>query len=144
MKARLGTLVLVLLLAVGTVWGGVTASISGTVTDPTGAVVPGASVTALNTDTGISTSTQTNTQGFYSFPVLPTGKYEVTIRAAGFEEYRQTDLVLDVNNALRIDAAMKVGAVTQEVSVSATAVHVDTSNTQMGEVIGTTKSLRFH
>ena len=139
MKARLGTLVLVLLLVVGTVWGGVTGSISGTVTDPTGAVVPGASITALNTDTGISTSTQTNTQGFYSFPVLPTGKYEVTIRAAGFEEYRQTDLVLDVNNALRIDAAMKVGGVTQEVSVSATAVHVDTSNTQMGEVIGTSK-----
>jgi carboxypeptidase family protein/TonB-dependent receptor-like protein len=139
MKARLGTLVLVLLLAVGTVWGGVTGSISGTVTDPTGGVVPGASVTALNTDTGISTSTQTNTQGFYSFPVLPTGKYEVTIRATGFEEYRETDMVLDVNNALRIDAAMKVGGVTQEVSVSATAVHVDTSNTQMGEVIGTSK-----
>ena len=84
-------------------------------------------------------STQTNAQGFYNFPALPTGKYEVRIKATGFEEYRETDLVLDVNNALRIDAAMKVGSVSQEVSVSSTAVHVETTNTQMGEVIGTTK-----
>ncbi|MGO8818478.1 MAG: carboxypeptidase regulatory-like domain-containing protein [Terriglobia bacterium] len=139
MKGTLGTLALVLLLSTGTVWGDVTASISGTVNDPTGAVIPGATVTALNTDKGISNSTQTNTQGFYSFPALPTGKYEVSIRATGFEEYRQTGLVLDVDTALRVDAVMKVGAVNQEVSVSATAVHVDTSNTQMGEVITDTK-----
>ena len=81
MKGTLGTLALVLLLSTGTVWGDVTASISGTVNDPTGAVIPGATVTALNTDKGISNSTQTNTQGFYSFPALPTGKYEVSIRA---------------------------------------------------------------
>ncbi len=137
MKNRLGALVVLLLLATGTIWAGVTASISGTVTDPTGAVIPGAAVTAHNTDTGIDSSTQTNAQGFYSFPALPTGKYEVRIKATGFEEYRETGLVLDVNNALRIDAAMKVGAVTQEVSVSSTAVHVETTNTQMGEVIGT-------
>src|SRR5208282_4785680 len=96
-------------------------------------------VTARNTDTGIDTSTQTNAQGFYNFPALPPGKYEVTIKATGFEEYRETGLVLDVNNALRIDAAMKVGAVSQEVSVTSTAVHVETTNTQMGEVIGSTK-----
>ena len=139
MKGRWETLVFVLLLATGTVYGSVTASISGTVSDSTGAVIAKASVTARNIDTGIVNSTQTNAQGFYSFPAIPTGKYEVDIRATGFEEYRQTDLVLDVNTALRIDAAMKVGAVTEQVSVSATAVHVDTSNTQMGEVIGTTK-----
>jgi hypothetical protein len=139
MKCRLGTLMIVLLLATATVWGSVTARISGTVTDPTGALVPGASVTAHNTDTGIDVTTQTNSDGFYSFPALSTGKYEVAVQAAGFEEYRQTGLVLDVNTALRVDAVMKVGAVTQEVKVSATAVHVDTTNTQMGEVIGTTK-----
>jgi hypothetical protein len=121
------------------VWGSVTASISGTVTDSTGAIIPNASVTARNTDTGIINSTQSNTDGFYSFPALAPGKYEVIIKAAGFEEYHQTDLVLDVNNAVRVDAVMKVGAVTQQVSVSATAVHVDTSSTQMGEVITDTK-----
>ena len=117
----------------------VTATMSGTVTDPTGAVIPGATVAAHNTDTGIDSSTQTNAQGYYSFPALPTGKYQVTIKAAGFEEYRETGLVLDVNTALRIDAVMKVGSVSQEVSVSSTSVHVETTNTQMGEVIGTTK-----
>jgi hypothetical protein len=139
MKGRVGTLVVLLLLVAGTIWAAVTASISGTVTDPTGAVIPNASVTAHNTDTGFDSSTQTNAQGFYNFPVLPPGKYELRIKAAGFEEYRETDLVLDVNTALRIDAAMRVGAVSQEVSVTSTAVHVETTNTQMGEVIGTTK-----
>ncbi|MGD0227960.1 MAG: carboxypeptidase regulatory-like domain-containing protein [Terriglobia bacterium] len=139
MTNRFGALAVLLLLATATIWAGVTASISGTVTDPTGAVIPNAAVTAHNTETGIDSQTQTNAQGFYSFPALPTGKYEVRIKATGFEEYRETGLVLDVNNALRIDAAMKVGAVNQEVSVSSTAVHVETSNTQMGEVIGNVK-----
>ena len=137
--AILFNLTLLLGLVIPVAYASITASISGTVTDPTGAVIPGASVTAHNTETGIDASTETNAQGFYSFPVLSTGKYEVSIKATGFEEYRQTGLVLDVNTALRIDAVMKVGAVTQEVQVSATAVHVETSNTQMGEVIGTTK-----
>jgi len=136
---HLATLALVFLLGAGFVWGSITASISGTVTDPTGAVIPGASVTAHNTETGIDNSTQTNTRGFYSFPALPAGKYEVSIKANGFQEYRETGLVLDVNTALRVDAALRVGAVSQYVEVSATAVHVETSNTQMGEVIGGTK-----
>src|ERR1017187_4469324 len=122
MKGRLEALVILLLLATRMVWGGVTASISGTVTDPTGAVIPNAAVTAHNTETGIDSPTQTNTQGFYSFPALPTGHYEVKITAAGCQEFRETGLVLDVNTALRVDAAMKVGSVNQEVSVSSTAV----------------------
>jgi len=74
-----------------------------------------------------------------TLPALPAGHYDVQIQAAGFQEYRQTGLVLDVNTALRFDATLKVGGLNQEVEVSATAVHVETSNTQMGEVIGTTK-----
>jgi len=136
---RLGTFALLLVLAAPLARASVTASISGTVTDPTGAVMPGVSVMVLNTDTGIQTSTQTNAAGFYNFPALPTGHYEIKITEKGFEEYRQTGLVLDVNTALRIDATMKVGAVSQEVSITSTAVHVETTNTQMGEVIGNTK-----
>ncbi len=135
MKGRLGSLVVLLLFASGTVWGAVTASISGTVTDSTGAVIPKVSVVVLNTQTGVTNSTQTNAAGFYSFPALPTGHYEVKITASGFEEYQQTGIVLDVNNALRVDATLNVGSVTQQVSVSSTVVHVETSNTQMGEVI---------
>jgi len=139
MKWKLEAAVVLVLLSAGLGWGSVTASISGTVSDPTGAVIPGATVTAHNTETGIDVTTQTNSAGFYSFPALPTGRYEVTIKAGGFEEFRQTGLVLDVNTAARVDATMKVGTVSQQVNVSATAVHVETSSTQMGEVIGTNK-----
>jgi hypothetical protein len=141
MKSQLGTLTIVFLLATGTLWSSINGSISGTVTDSSGAVIPQVSVVARNTETGIQTSTQTNMAGFYSLPALPAGPYEVIITKKGFEEYRQTGLVLDVNTALRVDATLKVGAVTQEVSVSATAAHVETSSTQMGDVIGSAKML---
>ncbi len=136
---KLGGLILAFLLGGGISWGSVTGSISGTVTDSSGAVIPGAAVMATNTETSVQNSTVTNAEGFYSFPALPPGHYEVQIKAKGFEQYRQTALVIDVNSALRVDATLKVGAETQEVSVSATAAHVETSNTQMGEIIGTTK-----
>jgi hypothetical protein len=136
---RLFTLALLLVLRVSVGHASITGSISGTVTDPTGAVVPGATVVAYNTETGIQNSTQTNAQGFYSFPALAAGHYEVRIRATGFQEYRQTGLVLDVNTAQRVDAALVVGGVSQEVNVTATSVLVETSNTQMGEVIGGSK-----
>jgi len=130
---------LALVLGVSMARASITGSISGTVTDPTGAVVPGASVVAINTQTGAQNSTETNAQGFYSFPSLPASRYEVKITASGFQEYRETGLVLDVNNALRVDATLKVGTTTQEVDVTAAAVQVETANTQMGQVIGGTK-----
>lgn len=110
LKVRVEVAVFLLLLVAGSLWGSITGSISGSVTDPSGALIAGASVTAHNTETGIDVSTETNSQGFYSFPALPAGKYEVAIKSPGFEEYRQTGLVLDVNTALRVDASLKVGA----------------------------------
>jgi hypothetical protein len=149
-KLHLGRLVcgsLCLLLAatliagvgVSPVWGSVTGSISGTVKDSSGAVVPGAAVTALNTGTGISQSVQTDAVGFYVFPALPVGSYDLTIRHAGFKEYRQTALALDATVTLSVDATMAVGAVAQEVTVQSASVHVDTSSPQMGEIIGGVK-----
>ena len=117
----------------------VTGSISGTVTDATGAVVPIASVVALEDETGIKHNTHTDAQGFYSFPILPVGHYSVAIQASGFREYHQTGLVIDVNSALRVDVSLELGTVSQQVNVSATVVHVETTNTQMGEVITGTK-----
>jgi hypothetical protein len=67
------------------------------------------------------------------------GHYDITISTKGFSDYRETGLVLDVNTSLRVDASLRVGGVTEQVSVSASAVHVETTNTQMGEVIGTNK-----
>lgn len=131
-----GILVFALLLfACGRLLAGVTASISGTVTDPSGAVVAGATVTATNVETGVVTTLTTNSQGFYSFQSLPLGTYTINVQQNGFKGYAQTGLVLDVNSALVIDVQLQVGTTTEKVEVSADALHVDTESTQMGEVI---------
>ena len=117
----------------------VTGRISGTVKDPTGALVPSAEVTALETQTGIRTATKTDAQGFYSFPSLPVGHYELEVRSSGFKEYKQTGLILDVNTALLIDVPLQIGEASQEVTVNAAAVQVETTNTHMGEVISDAK-----
>jgi hypothetical protein len=113
----------------------VTASISGTVTDPNGLAVAGATVTATNVDTGISEDQKTNTQGYYSFQALPLGHYEIKVTESGFKIFRQTGLVLDVNAALVVDVKLQVGEVKEVVEVASDTLHVETANTQMGEVI---------
>ncbi|MGA9571935.1 MAG: carboxypeptidase-like regulatory domain-containing protein [Candidatus Acidiferrales bacterium] len=119
----------------GRLLAGVTASISGTVTDPSGAVVAGATVTATNVETGVATTLTTNTQGFYSFQSLPLGNYTISVQQSGFKGYAQTGLILNVNDALVIDVHLEVGATTEKVEVSSDALHVDTESTQMGDVI---------
>src|SRR6202162_5846793 len=131
-----GFLVFALLLfPTGRLIAGITASISGTVTDPSGAVIAGATVTATNLDTGVVTTLTTNSQGFYSFQELPLGKYSVTVTQTGFKSYVQTGIMLDVNDALVIDVALQVGQTTEKVEVLSSALHVDTESTQMGEVV---------
>ncbi|HZT70290.1 MAG TPA: carboxypeptidase regulatory-like domain-containing protein [Terriglobia bacterium] len=110
-------------------------SISGIVTDPSGAVVPGAQVTATNTETGIKQSAKSDSAGFYSFPELPIGPYTLTVVHTGFKEFRQTGLVINANSSIRVDVQLEVGETKQSVTVSSTAVHIETTNTQMGEVI---------
>jgi hypothetical protein len=139
-STRLGKYLRVLVFALalftsGRLLAGVTASISGTVTDPSGAVVAGASVTATNVETGVATSLTTNAQGFYSFQSLPLGNYTISVQQSGFKGYSQTGLILNVNDALVIDVHLAVGATTEKVEVSSDALHVDTESTQMGEVI---------
>src|SRR5438309_6151932 len=117
----------------------VTGRISGSVKDPTGAVVPGAHITATGIQTGIRRETASDSQGFFSFPSLPVGQYELTVRANGFKDFRQTGLNLDVNTALTVEVPLELGEATQEVTVNAATVQVETTNTQMGEVISGSK-----
>lgn len=133
---RVSLLLCGLLFLAAAVFAAVTGSISGTVTDTTGAVISGASVVATNTETGVKSTTETNAQGFYSFPNLSVGHYNVQIQAKGFSGYQETGLVLDVDTALRVDAALKVGTVSESVEVSAATAQVDTQSTQMGELVG--------
>jgi hypothetical protein len=114
--------------------------ISGFVYDSTGAIVPDAQVIAVNTQTGVECKVATDAKGFYALPSLPVGEFALTVHKTGFSDYRQTGLVIDINTALRADVTLHVGGVTQSVTVSTSGVHVETSSTQMGEVIGGTKS----
>jgi hypothetical protein len=123
------------LLLCGQTFAGVTASISGTVKDQSGAAIAGATVTATNVDTGVAFPQTTNSQGFYSFQSLPLGKYIVEVQQKGFKTYRRTDLALDVNSALTVDVVLQVGQTTEKIEVQANALHIETINSQMGEVI---------
>src|SRR6202795_4436440 len=133
---RQGFLVAALVLLIcSQLFAGVTASISGTVKDPSGASIAGATVTATNTETGISQTQTSNGQGFYSFQSLPLGKYTIDVQEKGFKAYRQRDITLDVNSALLVDVTLQVGQATEKVEVAADALHVETIASQMGEVI---------
>src|SRR5712672_2645558 len=110
-------------------------SISGTVTDQTGAVVPDTTVTALNLDTTVQQTTKTNSNGSYTLTNLPVGRYEIEIIRDGFRPYKRTGLVIDVNATLREDIALTMGEQSEEVVVSDTAVRVETESSQMGDVV---------
>jgi Carboxypeptidase regulatory-like domain/TonB dependent receptor len=115
--------------------GSVGGSISGTVKDPGGAVIPKAAVTVINADTGVRRNTRTDGNGTYSFPALPIGHYSIEISASGFKTYLLTGVTLDANSTLVIPASLQVGGQSDTVTVSESTVHVDTASTQMGEVI---------
>jgi hypothetical protein len=89
-----------------------TSRITGTVTDPQGAVLPGAKVTAKNEATGVAYSAQTNSAGAFSFESLPVGNYEIRVEAQGFRTYASATNVLSVGAPLVVDVPMQVGATT--------------------------------
>ncbi|MFZ0634047.1 MAG: carboxypeptidase-like regulatory domain-containing protein, partial [Candidatus Acidiferrales bacterium] len=137
-STKLSVLAITLLLACAA-WASEVGSISGVVTDPTGAAVVKATVVIRNVATGVTTSVTTNEAGAYSFLALPVGRYDLTVSATGFEKYQETGIVLNTNDQLRHDVALKIGAVTNTVEVAANALHVETANTQLGDVISGTQ-----
>jgi hypothetical protein len=114
---------------------GTQAGISGIVTDSTGAVMSGATVQATSRETGIVEKRQTNGDGFYAFLDLPPGHYDLAIQKPGFKEFRQTDILLDVDSSKIINIKLKVGDISEQIEVSGEAVQLDTASTQIGEVI---------
>jgi hypothetical protein len=121
------------------VWASITGSISGIVTDPSGALVVGAAVTAVNTQTGVRAVIHTDKSGFYSFQDLSVGIYDLQVEQKGFKTFQQSRIVIDANSAIRIDVKLELGEVTEKVTVESQAVHVETQSTQMGEVINSQK-----
>ena len=120
-------------------WAAITGSISGVVTDPAGAVVPGVKVIATSTSTNVQTVAVTDGKGFYNLPTLNVDTYDVTVSQPGFRDYRQTGVKIDANSALKVDIKLEIGTVTNTVSVKSDTLQVETQSTQNGVVIDGTK-----
>ncbi|PYP88683.1 MAG: hypothetical protein DMF61_05740 [Blastocatellia bacterium AA13] len=97
-----------------------TGSIKGVVTDPSGAVIPGADVTAKGAATGVETKTKTNGEGLYAFPSLTPGEYLVTVQKAGFKKQEFQQVTVSIGQETTIDAALQTGQITETVTVTAT------------------------
>src|SRR5437667_11101632 len=111
-------------------------TILGTVTDPSGAVVTGAKVTAKNVHTGLERTTQPSADGSYSIPELPIGTYTVTVSQNGFQTSVTSGVVVDVATERRVDAALKAGQVTERVEVSGEVQpQVETTSAELGGVL---------
>ena len=117
----------------------ISGKVLGTVTDPTGAVVVGAVVTLRNSNTGLARTVTTDAAG-YEFLLVPIGDgYSVEAEAAGFKSAVQTGIALLVNQDFRVDFHLELGSTTQSVQVTAPKMQVETTSTQLGDVIEDTK-----
>ncbi|HEY6341005.1 MAG TPA: carboxypeptidase regulatory-like domain-containing protein [Bryobacteraceae bacterium] len=127
----------ILLIASLPAWGAVTGSISGTITDSSGGVIPGAQVTVTNTAQGTKTQTTTDPRGFYDFPRLPVAHYDLQVDHVGFQPVKKTDISVDADAAVRLDLSLQVSEQVEQVTVSETSsqLHVETASTQIGEVV---------
>jgi hypothetical protein len=115
-------MLLVVLFAASTVLGQeITGAITGVVTDPTGAVLVGANVTAKDADRGTTWKAQTNGDGVYNLPRLPIGVYDVRVEAQGFQTAVHAPFRLELNQTARVDVAMTLGQVTQQLEVTSSA-----------------------
>jgi Carboxypeptidase regulatory-like domain len=141
MRFSLNRLAFVLILALVSLGGstalgqGTSASLTGQVTDNSGAIVPGATVTATNTDTGLAQTTNTNGEGIYLIAPLPPGHYKLTVEARGFERYVQTGVELSVNVNSTQNVALKTGSVQETVTVFENAELINTTTPELGTTV---------
>jgi len=110
-------------------------TITGTVTDPSGAVLVGAKVTVVNTGTGSSVETNTSGAGLFTVPQLTVGVYRVTIEEAGFKKYIQEGVTVSLGQTVRVEAALQVGEVSQSVEVQAEAPVLKPDTSELGTTI---------
>ena len=111
------------------------AEITGRITDASKAVVPGATVTATNIDRRTARTTISNDQGYFILPSIDKGNYEVTVQASGFKPVTQTGLKLDVNQSLRLDFSLEIGAVAEKIQVVGNIPLLEVNTAQLGTVV---------
>src|SRR5450432_116014 len=119
----------------------VTGSILGTVHDPTGAVVAGATIKATNVETNQARTTTSDGTGGYRILALPVGRYTIEATNPGFQRFITTAIDLTVNEQRSVDIPLQVGSVEQQVEVTAASLAIETTATQLGQVIGQKKLL---
>lgn len=114
---------------------GNTAQLTGSVTDETGAAVPGVRIEVIQDGTGIRRQGRTNGLGFYAVPQLPPAQYRLTLQHQGFRSITRSGILLAVGEVARVDLVLQVGQVSESVEVSADATHVDTQTATLGAVV---------
>ena len=125
---------------------GFEAQIRGTVTDPSGSVIPGATVTLTNASTNIPAVTKTNTQGIYTFNGLRPDRYNLLVESAGFARFETKDIVLAVSQQAVLDVRLQVGTLASSVVVTESAPLLDTGNATVGTTVsgGTTRDIPLY
>ena len=127
--------VLVLLAAASAMAQSDRGGITGTVTDPANAVIPGAKLVLRNVDTGAVTQAETTPSGNFTLSSLPVGTYDLTVQAAGFKTAVQTKLAVQIDQTLRLNLKLQVGETTESVTVSASAEMLKTDNAERSMVV---------
>jgi Carboxypeptidase regulatory-like domain len=138
---RLFLIVLTIFINADVLYADVSGSILGVVRDRSQGAVSGARIVVTNTQTNFKQETVSGADGSYRILVLPVGIYELSVKASGFRPYTLTAIEVKVNDQLHLDVTLDVGTVTEQVSVEANAVQVQTENTQLGDVIDSKKML---
>jgi hypothetical protein len=113
--------------------------ITGVVKDQSGSVLPGATVVITNTQTGTKLTASTDQDGVFTFPVLSVGRYQIDVTSDAFQAFRKTGLVIDINSALVLDVTLQVKQQDQSIVVTEDAAQVETTDTQLGQVLGSKK-----
>jgi len=121
-------------LAISAAWGQ-TAELSGTVADSSHAAIPAASLTIQNEETRAERTTTTSSEGFYQFPLVPPGRYTVSVHAPGFASATETGIKLDIGQSARLDFELNPGSLGQSVSVNAESALVQTDSATVSTVI---------
>ena len=132
---RWSVLALMLVLAVSA-FADVNGKIFGSVSDKTGAVLAGATVTATQFETGERKTVPTDGSGNYSLLALPPGQYDLEVQSSGFRAYIQRGIKVDVSSVIQLNVVLQLGSAQSEVEVNAYALRVEVSNTQLGDVVG--------
>ncbi len=114
---------------------GQTSQVTGRVTDPTGAVIPGAQITVLNVATGVDRKVNTNEDGYYTVPLLPPGEYRVTVEQKGFRPLVRSGITLQVDQRAELNFTLEVGTLSESIEVTAAAAQLNTVEASQGQVI---------